>query len=265
MSFFSKLKETVSKIVDKVIDPTKQFEKQARKFNEKIINTKESRPSISEIQPQPLTIQDIEEIKTSPLEDIKSKTKQLKNYNKKGKENPVTSKTGNTVTEWELETVASMVEQINREREKEREEASKLEVTTRGQQTGMTRGEMGSVRLNELNPKTFNFDKIKAGKEWQKFVESVEKQASTKYRQELLDQYKENYLKALDNAHGEHAKQLKEIVKSIPSRTLYEQGMAEQEAWIDFVYDPQERQLILDVLTETWQGVYDNLSDSSNG
>jgi hypothetical protein len=125
----------------------------------------------------------------------------------------------------------------------------------------MKRGEMGSERLNSFNPKKFNFDAIKPGKEWAKFKESVERQALANATDEKFKEYKMNYIKAMSRVmgyYGEHAvRQLKQLPAELVSEIFYR----EQEATIDFVYEKQDLEAKLDIIEDIWQRAYDENPD----
>ena len=117
--------------------------------------------------------------------------------------------TGNKVTEWEKREVGLKVGQINRQRTLERNKVNEFEATSQGKPVGLKRGEMGSERMNALKPKKYNFDKIKGGKEWEKFKDTVERQASFDYHQAQLEEYKANYIKGLERVFGEYGDNIK--------------------------------------------------------
>jgi hypothetical protein len=130
-----------------------------------------------------------------------------------------------------------------------------MEATSRGEKLGLKRGEMGSERLNSLRPKKFNFDKIRGGKEWEKFKASIEKMVSPEAKNERMEMYKANYLKGLENAFGEYAKDLIEMLKEIPADLFVDTFYKEQEATIEFIYDPLQMESKLNILEGIWQDV----------
>jgi hypothetical protein len=246
-----------------------KLEKEIKRFNNKIYRTNHLHPELASIQPETIKKKDkekiIEQLKQAPRNETKKKINELDRYLKKGAEKAITSKTGNTVTKYEKKEVGLKVAQINRERTKERKFAENLDVTSRGKSLGMKRKEMGSERLNELKPKKFDFDKIRGGKEWQKFKETVYKQTDINDKNFQYELYKKNYITAMKSAYGEHANDVIEIIEGLPAKTVVDTYYKEQEASISFHYEPQEMQLKLDILFDIWSGVEEEYNDTDSG
>jgi hypothetical protein len=153
------------------------------------------------------------------------------------------------------------VQELNRERTKARTAFENLEATSRGEKLGMKRGEMGSERMNELKPKKFNFNKMRNVTEWNKYKKSLFKQTNYNAKNERLENYKENYIKGLENAFGEYAKVIIELIRELPAEKVVNSYYKEQEATIEFFYEPQAMQDKLDILYDIWQGVTDEHID----
>lgn len=236
-----------------------RLESTIKKFNKKIYNLRHRNPELKDILPDTITKdikkEMIEKFKTSSRSEFNKNLNSLERFLNKGSEREIISKTGNRVTKWEKNEVALKVAQINRERTKQRKEYENLEATTRGEKTGLKRGEMGSERLNELKPKKFNFDKIRGGKEWEKFKESIERQSNPDTRQSIYEQYKENYLKGLDSFGG-YADNIKEIIEQLPAELVVKTFYQEQEASIEFYYEAidglQDKDIVLEMLEGVW-------------
>jgi hypothetical protein len=133
-----------------------------------------------------------------------------------------------------------------------------MDVTTQGKPTGLKRGEMGSTRTKQFEPKKFDFDKIRPGKEWEKYVESVEKQVMDSYTDKRMEEYKENYIKGLQNGFGGYADDIIKIVQGISAEKVVETYYNEQEATIDFhysEYEPLADDVKLSILREIWSNV----------
>lgn len=157
----------------------------------------------------------------------------------------IRSESGVVVTKYEKRELGIKVGIINRARTVERQQAG----------LSTEKGTMGSVKERALDAKTFNFDKIKPGKEWEKFVESVEKQSKSAYRQKKMELYKENYLKGIQNNLGKKGKELYDLLKTVDAKTLYKSYYDDQVLQIDFIYDPLEADLIAETATARWKKV----------
>lgn len=233
--------------------------KEIERFNAKIYRTKRAHPELENILPEPIRKEDkhnlIAVLKNKPRSEFNKEINSLDRFLRKGAEKPITSKTGNTVTKWEKNEIGLKVAQINRERTKERKAVESMDATSQGQSLGMKRGQMGSERLNELKPKKFDFNKIKGGKEWEKYKASVLKQSSPTARNQRMEEYKANYIKGLQESFGEYANDIIDIINDLPAETVVNTYYTEQEATITFFYERQDMELKLEILQNIWQGV----------
>jgi hypothetical protein len=237
--------------------------KEIERFNAKIYRTRKAHPELTDILPPTIKKEDklrlMDELTTR--QEFNRKINSLDRFLQKGSEKAIVSKTGNRITNWEKKEVALKVAQINRERTIERKRIENMEATSRGEKLGLKRGEMGSERLNELKPKKFDFDKIRGGKEWEHYKRTVEKQSSPTAKDERMENYKENYIKGLREAFGDYANNVIDIIEGLPSDIVTQTYYSEQEATIDFFYEPQEMQFKLEILENIWQKVSDNYAD----
>lgn len=243
--------------------------REVERFNAKIYRTRSRHPELADILPEPIKKADkqrlIEEFKVNPRSEFNKKLNELDRFSRKGAEQRVTNEQGFSTTRWERREIAYDVAQLNRERAKERARAENMEATTRGQKIGLKRGEMGSERLNELKPKKFDFDKVRNRTEFEKLKASVEKQIKPSARDMKMELFKNNYLKAIEQTYGDHAANITELVKGLPARVVVDTFHREQEASIDFHYEPQEMAFKLEILEGIWQGVSDVFGDEIHG
>jgi hypothetical protein len=237
------------------------LQRAVRNFNAKIDYIRKTRPELAEFQPEKKSYKDIKQGITT-RNDLKRELKSLQRYSKRGSENVVKNKYGLAITKYEKKEIEYKVAKINRQRTKDRKKFGEMEVTTHGESTGLKRAEMGSQRMAQFNPKKFNFETQHGGMSWEKYVEVVEKQVKDSYSDELVDRYKENYLKGIENGLGEYGKELYKIVEQIPAQKVLETFYNEQEAYIDFHYhdyEPIDNDVKVDVLMDIWSNV---LNDS---
>jgi hypothetical protein len=197
----------------------------------------------------------ISQLKVQPRNEFNKMVHSLERFSRKGAEQEVKAGTGNRVTRWEKKEVGYQVAQANREIAKERKQFSELEATSRGEKTGLKRGEMGSERLNNLKPIDYNFDRIRGGKEWDKFKEMVKRKSTPTARDEIMERYKANYLKGLDE-YGGYADDIKAIIERLPADVVVKTYYQEQEATIKFYYEGieglQEKDTVIDIIRSVW-------------
>jgi hypothetical protein len=245
-----------------------RLNKEVKRFNAKVYRTKKAHPELENILPKTIKKDDkaklIEDLKLKPRAEFKKEVNSLARFSKRGAEKIITSKTGNTVTNWEKKEVGLKVAQINRERTRERKAVENMDATSRGEKIGMKRGQMGSERLNELKPKKFDFNKIKGGKEWEKFKASVDKQVSPVASSQRMEDYKNNYIKAMVTAYGDYANDIIEIIKELPADVIVNTYYAEQEATITFHYELIEMNTKLEILNDIWVNAKEEHDNENN-
>ena len=117
---------------------------------------------------------------------------------------------------------------------------------------------MGTIRENNLKPKQVDINKVKKS-DWEKFKESVEKQARDSYFQDKYERYKENFMKGLENAFGEKGKELQEIAEQIPAEQLTQMYYDDPILQIDFIYDPLEMDVKIEAMTEHLTGYLESM------
>lgn len=209
-----------------------------RQFNAKITRTLKKHPEFAPYLPEKITVKELT-AKIGTRKDFNREVNSLSRFLKKGAETPYTSKSGIKTTIWERKEVGYKVAQINRQRTIEKKRAN---VST-------YKGTMGSIQANNLNPKKYNIDKIRP-QEWDKFIETVEKQVKSNYNYEKMERYKENYIKGLYNVFGAKGNDIIRIVENIPSDKFTDLFYNDPVLQIDFIYDPIEVDLKIESIIE---------------
>lgn len=225
----------------------KELAKAVRKFNAKRTRLLKQVPELEEFLPPKISTKAIKEsVKTR--RDFINELNSIERFMRKGAEKPIITKEGVKTTAYEKKELQIKIRAINNRRMAERKKAN---VSTE-------KGTMGTIRANNLQPKQVNIDKVKKS-DWNKFVESVEKQARDSYASDKYERYKENFLKGLENAFGESGNDLIELAKQIDPETLSQMYFDDPILQIDFIYDPLEMQTKIDAMTEHLQGYLDNI------
>lgn len=220
----------------------KELSKAVRKFNAKRTRLLKQVPELEEFLPPKQSVKALRDsIKTR--RDFRNEINTIERFMQKGAEKPIITAEGVKTTAYEKKELGIKIRAINARRAAERKRAN---VSTE-------KGTMGTIRANNLQPKQVNIDKIKKS-DWNKFVESVEKQARDSYSQEKYERYKENFIKGLENAFGESGAELVSLAKQIDPETLAQMYFDDPILQIDFIYDPLEMQVKIDAMTEHLQG-----------
>lgn len=189
--------------------------------------------------------------------DLNRELNRLKRFSKRGVEELIESKTGNLITKWERQEIGRQVQIINAKRTRERKRIENTEATSRGQKLGMKRGEMEDDRLSDVRKKQFNFNKIRPGREWELFKQAVNEQVSSNFENSKNESYKRNYIASLYSAGLPNANKISAIVSQIPADKVVQIYYSEEQASIDFVYDPMEALMKSELIMEIWQNVLD--------
>jgi len=212
--------------------------KAVRKFNAKRTRIINKFPEMEEFLPDRLSVKDIRG-KVTTRKEFKNELKSIERFMRKGAEKPIITETGIKTTAYEKKEVGIKVRAINIKKANERKKA---DVSTE-------KGTMGTIRATNLLPKKYDIDKIKKS-DWLKYKMGVEKQVKDTYSDERYERYKENYLKGLDNAFGDKAYRIKEMVEKIAPETLVQMYYDEPILQIDFIYDPIEMEAKLEAMEE---------------
>lgn len=209
-----------------------------RQFNAKITRTLKKNPELAPYLPERLTVQGLRD-KIQTRQDFNREIKSARRFLKPGTETPVTSATGIRTTRWEKREIGIKVGVINRRRNRE---LKKMNPTTE-------KGTMGTIRENNLRPKKYDIDKIKAS-DWDMFVYGVEKQIMSGYTAQKNELYKQNFIKAVETAFGSKGTEIVEMAQSIPADILVELYYNDPVLQVEFIYNPLEMQIKIDNIVE---------------
>lgn len=222
-----------------------------KNFNAKLSRIIKKNPEMAQYMPPRVSYKDLRNDITSRKE-FNRELNSLKRFSQKGSEKIIEAKkTGLKVTAWEKKEVGIQVAIINRERSRKRKLIEEEEATSRGQKLNLTRAQMNSIRMNELKKKPFNFDKIKKS-DWSRYRETVKKQSHPNFQSEADIHLRENYIKGLKEVFGDtdETKKLIEEIENLPINEFITKFYKEQEATVDFIYDPIEAERKLKILKD---------------
>ena len=223
-----------------------ELSKAVRKFNAKRTRLINKFPEMEEYLPDKLSVKDIRK-NVQTRREFKNELKSIERFMRKGAEKPIVTETGIKTTVYEKKEVGIKVRTLNIRKTAERKKA---DVSTE-------KGTMGTIKANNLLPKKYDIDKIKKS-DWDKFKQSVEKQIKDSYTSDRDSRYKENFLKGLDNAYGEKAEYLIELVKQIDPETLVQMYYDNPILQIDFIYDPIEMDAKIEAMEENFNEYLEN-------
>ena len=156
----------------------------------------------------------------------------------------VRTEKGVVTTEWKLKDIDRKIAKINRERAKR---LAEIEPST-------YRGTMGAAREKNLKPKQ-KVNLTKASKlDWDKFVESVERQAARGYSEEIQRKYYDNFIKSLETQYGQDAEQIIELAKQLTPAELEDLYAQDPNMQAGFQYEKTDDEI-------KWKHTYDALAE----
>jgi len=178
---------------------------------------------------------------------LKNTVNRLKRASASGALEPVRQEGGGIVTKWERKEFAIL--KSVRERRKAAE-ARKLKETKR-------KYTLGSYKNARLEPDRRKSSEL-SEKGLRRFIETQTIELAKSSR-ERAERYFENYITSLEKVFGgfaeydEAVSRIKEII-----RNGIESGLPDMDEWLEdspaleFIYDPYERDMKMDVLTDYW-------------
>lgn len=138
-----------------------------------------------------------------------------------------------SVTKFQLQEISIKLQKINRRRKKELKELN----------PSTERGTMGIIREQALKPKVRPNLKTVSSSSWEKFVESLEKQADKGYLETKRQRFFDNYKQALRTIYGEDAKELEEMIDKLDADELVMLYYQDPIFTASFVYEKADQDL----------------------
>lgn len=220
-----------------------KFDREVRRFNSKIYRTRHAHPEIANILPDTIKKKDkqqmIEEFKEMPRSEFNKTINSLDRFLKRGAEKAVTNAEGVATTVWNKREIQIATAAANKEKAKERE-ALDIDLDA------VPKNMMNDIKVNELKPKTFDFDKMKSPKELDMFKKAVKRQSRSNRLYEKMDEYKKNYLYTVEFNLGSQGQKLYDFISKVPAEVLYEKYFEEDPVLkISFASDPQPADVIV--------------------
>ena len=145
---------------------------------------------------------------------------------------------------------------INRRRAKRLEDISNMEMKSRGEKLGYTRGQLGMGKATEvsLRPmKAFTRSMSQADLKWK--WKGIMKESQSDYFTQRDYMLRENYIKALEENYN--AKDIQDIIDEIKSMDINEflNTFEEEGGTLEFAYPPNKEQYkgYVNALRTTWK------------
>ena len=233
----------------------KELARLIKNFNAKINRIQKAHPEINYL-PEKFKMR---EVKNSfhTRKDFNNFKKSAERFMRSGSEKLRHFETGIDMTQWEYREYAIKVSTINRKRTRHERRVNERQYRAGGKEVGSKRGETMNVKKQIYRKKKANFNKIRPGKEFEKFKESVEKQYHSDYEIEKYAQYKENYIQRLKDTffEGKYQETLDALLNKLnnmSAKDIYDTAFFDAEMSIKFTYDPLAKDLLFDSIIIAW-------------
>jgi len=219
-----------------------ELQRVARNFNAKIARIAKTNPSKAPFLPEKISVKDLKS-KIGTRQDFKRELNSAKRFSRKGAEKVQTTPTGLTLTNYEINEAKIKTRIVNTKRTNE---LKKLDIDIKA-------GNMGQISSQNLKPKKFSLNKT--AKEWDKFVESLEREIATNFKKDMVELYKTNYLEAIKNFLGEDGYDLHQYIQSMDAEHVYRNSINNPILSIGFTSDPLPTDMIVDHALNEWMEI----------
>lgn len=213
----------------------------ARRVNAKITRVSKNL-DLAPVQPERIKVDElVNELKGLSRAEFNRRVKSYNRYMNKGAEKLAVTKAGTVTTQWQLREVQYSIQSINAQA---RNELKRRNIK-------LSDDKMDSIHVNELRPRVNNAQSINP-EYWNKYVRSVEKQIKGINDPKRLEQYKLNYLKAVEQELGTDNK-LYRLLVNVPAQQMVDAYYSDPAIFeIGFVYGPKEAEEKIEVLYNNW-------------
>lgn len=166
-----------------------------------------------------------------------------------------TNKYGLSLSNYEIETAKRLIEKRNRVKTKEYNEIKKQIAKTGGIPDFTTEGRIkqrkkqlhvedviSDEKFYEFRKREFNIDKYRSIYDFQADIRLLRKQITGESQKENAQQYKENYIKALQTMYENNLSDLVNKIESMDLKEFMNYYYSDAYVSIDFIYNPESEE-----------------------
>lgn len=237
---------------------TKELKRVVKNYNAKINRLAKKNPQIENVLPEKVSVGQLKEL-INTRQDLKRELNALKRFSKRGAEEIVIvpgTDYNLKITKWQKTEMNRRIGIINRRRAKRLEDISNIEMKSRGEKLGYTRGQLGMGKATEvsLRPmKAFTRSMSQADLKWK--WKGIMKESQSDYFTQRDYMLRDNYIKALEQNYN--AKDIQDIIDEIKSMDINEflNTFEEEGGTLEFAYPPNKEQYkgYVNALRSTWK------------
>lgn len=238
-------------------DDSEALRKAVRNYNAKIDRLAKKNPEIASALPEKTTVRQMKEL-IDTRQDLNRELNSLRRFSKKGAEELVDvpdSEYNLKITKWQKSEMTRRVAIINRKRSKRLKEISEMEMTSRGESLGYTRGQLGMGRAEEEQLKPMQpFTPKMTRRDLKMKHKAINLQSQSTYFNRKDEQFRRNFIKGLkENFNERDIKDVIERIEDMDFKTFYHTFQSEGGNF-EFIYPPDEEQYeaYVNSLKATW-------------
>ena len=234
-----------------------ELSRTVKNFNAKISRLAKKNPEILQALPEKVKVNDLKQLITT-RQDLKREINALKRFSKRGAEKIVIADGTDEelkITRWQRTEMNRRVGIINRRRKARLEELTNLEMKSRGEALGYTRGQLGmgratEVSLSPMNAFTRRMNRRDLKMKWQVIL----RESQSEYFTEKDYRLRNNFVKALEQNFNPN--DIKDLTDEIMNMNIKEflQKFEEEGGTMEFAYPPNSEQYegYLNAVKTTW-------------
>ena len=228
-----------------------------KNFNAKINRLSKKNPDIAVALPEKVKVNELKKLITT-RQDLKRELNALRRFSKRGAEKIVIAEGTDEelkITKWQRTEMNRRVGIINRKRKARLEELSNMEMKSRGEALGYTRGQLGmgkatEVSLSPMNAFTRRMNRRDLKMKWL----AILKESQSEYFTQKDYRLRNNFVKALEQNFNPN--DIEEIANHIMSMDIKDflQKFEEEGGTLELAYPPNREQYegYLNAVRTTW-------------
>lgn len=245
---------------------SQDLQRAINKFNRKLARLEKANPELKGLLPERAKFSFYRSAINNKI-DLRREINSLNRFSKPGAEKLKTIGVNNAqVTKWQLEESRRRVKGINKRREERLNYILGQQVTTENQPRNYTRADMGlsDMKLRQFRPlniTTKAMTQQDVGEKWKTIVS----QSSKGYYKKSDYQWRENYIKSLEDNFGSNADEIIEQIRDMDIEEFKKVMYSDTEAGIEFNYVGNfgEVQQRLPQLYRLWKVPYSETLDKN--
>jgi len=224
-------------------DDEKELKRVVRNFNAKIDRLAKKDPKSKNALPERVTVKQMKEL-IDTRKDLTRELNALRRFSKKGNEKLVDvpdNEYNLQVTKWQRDEMSRRTGLINRKRNKRLKELADVELRSRGEELGYTRGQLGMGKADEISLKPLRaFTPKMTRTELNKKFKAIKKESQSTYFTKKDEILRRNYINSLLENYRE--KDIAEVIDVIENMDFKDflTVFKYEDALFEFNYPPEE-------------------------